>query len=878
MRPHGARRLHLIQSRGRQRPRSSLEADLQRFAKPWYQIRALRIFRDASNLNLSPNLWSGISEALASASHVIYLASPQAAASKWVEKEVEYWLTNRDVARLIIVVTDGDISWDDPSSDFDWERTTCMPRSASGRFSGVPFYLDLRWARRSTDLSLQNPRFKDAVALLAATLHGKSVEDMIGEEVVQHRRTTRIRNLAIGALATLFLAASVAAVVAVRQRTEAFQQRDRAVQSSLLNRVRGELERDSLMTAVQTARESRRRFGATSVVQQTLLEAAGHPTSILTTMREPLDSQPRVVFSPDGAQILSLAQNGVASYAARLRDWRGREQRTFDEVYLARYAGPTHLLIGWPWAQENDAEEDGSWCHNKISAPPVTDYGLVKLQRLDLRTTDSKGVDLPVGFRDATADDRLRVSLCGNYVRLDDGSGRRVGHLRIPGVSDAAFSPDGTRLAVATAQRTSLYDVSRGVDLASVHLADVTGTAPVFSPDAQLIATVDGAATIVSDMSGRERLRHPGVSPVFGPHNLMATVSGTETLLWTNDAAEPQRLAGRDPRFSSDGQWVMTTVDEKLTRIADVGGHELVTLDAVSGQFAQRAPVVLTATASGLVRLHDLRRAAISSPLAGARLWSVPAATLEALAVAPVICVRDCAFPDGAARVSVSLLAVTPGEPGVATIRISPGSSSPSPTASSPGRAGGPTCSGSVAPLEFSPGANGAVAVGCGNGALLVHDENGALRWQGTHDRAITHARFSHDGRELLTASADRSARIWDGVRGGELARFPGHESEVVDAIFSPAADRVATVTARGTLRIWVRSGSTWSAAPVFEVSVPDDVITSAVFGADNTHVFARTRRGLLHRWVLDGDLWLQEYDWVESPSSDELRELGLSQ
>ena len=575
MRPHGARRLHLIQSRGRQRPRSSLEADLQRFAKPWYQIRALRIFRDASNLNLSPNLWSGISEALASASHVIYLASPQAAASKWVEKEVEYWLTNRDVARLIIVVTDGDISWDDPSSDFDWERTTCMPRSASGRFSGVPFYLDLRWARRSTDLSLQNPRFKDAVALLAATLHGKSVEDMIGEEVVQHRRTTRIRNLAIGALATLFLAASVAAVVAVRQRTEAFQQRDRAVQSSLLNRVRGELERDSLMTAVQTARESRRRFGATSVVQQTLLEAAGHPTSILTTMREPLDSQPRVVFSPDGAQILSLAQNGVASYAARLRDWRGREQRTFDEVYLARYAGPTHLLIGWPWAQENDAEEDGSWCHNKISAPPVTDYGLVKLQRLDLRTTDSKGVDLPVGFRDATADDRLRVSLCGNYVRLDDGSGRRVGHLRIPGVSDAAFSPDGTRLAVATAQRTSLYDVSRGVDLASVHLADVTGTAPVFSPDAQLIATVDGAATIVSDMSGRERLRHPGVSPVFGPHNLMATVSGTETLLWTNDAAEPQRLAGRDPRFSSDGQWVMTTVDEKLTRIADVGGHEV---------------------------------------------------------------------------------------------------------------------------------------------------------------------------------------------------------------------------------------------------------------------------------------------------------------
>ena len=210
---------------------------------------------------------------------------------------------------------------------------------------------------------------------------------------------------------------------------------------------------------------------------------------------------------------------------------------------------------------ENDAEEDGSWCHNKISAPPVTDHGLVKLQRLDLRTTDSKGGPASRLSRRNGRRPPARLTLrqlCSSRRRQRPTRGTSTDS----GVSDAAFSPDGTRLAVATAQRTSLYDVSRGVDLASVHLADVTGTAPVFSPDAQLIATVDGAATIVSDMSGRERLRHPGVSPVFGPHNLMATVSGTETLLWTNDAAEPQRLAGRDPRFSSDGQWVMTTVDE----------------------------------------------------------------------------------------------------------------------------------------------------------------------------------------------------------------------------------------------------------------------------------------------------------------------------
>ena len=155
----------------------SLEADLQRFAKPRYQIRALRIFRDASNPEPVAHLWSGISEALASASHVIYLASPQAAASKGWRKEVEYWLTNRDVARLIIVVTDGDISWDDPSSDFDWERTTCMPRSIGSlracrsiwTCDGAPQHRPV-----AAESALQRRR-----RTLAATLHGKSVEDMI---------------------------------------------------------------------------------------------------------------------------------------------------------------------------------------------------------------------------------------------------------------------------------------------------------------------------------------------------------------------------------------------------------------------------------------------------------------------------------------------------------------------------------------------------------------------------------------------------------------------------------------------------------------------------------------------------------------------------
>jgi hypothetical protein len=41
-----------------------LQAGLQRFAKPWWKRRAVRMFRDESSLAANPHLWSSITEAL----------------------------------------------------------------------------------------------------------------------------------------------------------------------------------------------------------------------------------------------------------------------------------------------------------------------------------------------------------------------------------------------------------------------------------------------------------------------------------------------------------------------------------------------------------------------------------------------------------------------------------------------------------------------------------------------------------------------------------------------------------------------------------------------------------------------------------------------
>ena len=43
-----------------------LQSALQRFAKPWWKRRAMRIFRDESSLSANPHLWSSIAEAFGS--------------------------------------------------------------------------------------------------------------------------------------------------------------------------------------------------------------------------------------------------------------------------------------------------------------------------------------------------------------------------------------------------------------------------------------------------------------------------------------------------------------------------------------------------------------------------------------------------------------------------------------------------------------------------------------------------------------------------------------------------------------------------------------------------------------------------------------------
>lgn len=202
---------------------TSLEKALEKFAKPVFKRRALEIFRDSNDLSAAADLGEKIRTGLQESEYFICLASPTYAGSKWCCREAEFWRDHKSVDNFLIVLTEGEIKWDEAANDFDWSATTALPRELSGYFKGEPFYIDFRKAGPPETLNLDNAEFKNRLVLLAATLHQKPVGDLVSEAAVQHRRLIRIRNATIAVLSILLLAAITAGLLALRQKNKALQ-------------------------------------------------------------------------------------------------------------------------------------------------------------------------------------------------------------------------------------------------------------------------------------------------------------------------------------------------------------------------------------------------------------------------------------------------------------------------------------------------------------------------------------------------------------------------------------------------------------------------------------------------------------------------------
>ena len=129
---------------------------------------------------------------------LILLASPEAAASPWVNKEVAYWLDHKSADTLLIAVTEGNTRLGQHARRFHLANGMPLPPVLTGRFVTEPKWVDLAALRERANS--KNAKFIEAGADFAAAIHGLPKEDLLSQEVRQQRRALTLAWSAAGTL------------------------------------------------------------------------------------------------------------------------------------------------------------------------------------------------------------------------------------------------------------------------------------------------------------------------------------------------------------------------------------------------------------------------------------------------------------------------------------------------------------------------------------------------------------------------------------------------------------------------------------------------------------------------------------------------------
>jgi WD40 repeat protein len=479
----------------------ALQAGLQSLGKPWYRRRVLRVFRDKTSLSASPELWPSIVRALAASRYFILLASPEAARSAWVDQEVRWWLEHRSPATMLIGFAGGELAWDRARGAFNPARSTALPPAALDWPGAEPLWVDLRWAREARHVSLRDPRFREVVADLAAPVRGLPKDELIGEDIRQHRRTLRLARGAVAGLLALAVATSASAVVAVRRADEARRQ-ERTATSRLLaaaarNELEGRLDRALLLGAEAL------RLGRTGESRDALVTAMQHDTRRRTYLW-PKARVDAVAFSPDGQL---LASSGLDD---------NRLNGPFPMTVTDLRSGRTVATLSRPARTSDIAfSPDGRLL---AVADGSLDPGAVTFW--DTSTWRQQGTPLPVWGAESLSfskDGRqLAVSAVEGVSVWDVAARRQVGAVPVPENSlgaAMAVNPDSRQVAVGHGDTVRLWSLRNGRLVGASPLATFRAAhrptdnlevrALAFSPDGRLLAAgeLNGMVTVWDTVS-----------------------------------------------------------------------------------------------------------------------------------------------------------------------------------------------------------------------------------------------------------------------------------------------------------------------------------------------------------------------------------------
>jgi WD40 repeat protein len=399
-----------------------------------------------------------------------------------------------------------------------------------------------------------------------------------------------------------------------------------------------------------------------------------------------------------------------------------------------------------------------------------------------------------------------------------------VGHRDL--VEGIAFSPDGTRLATASWDRTAkVWDASTGEALLTLRGHNNGVDAIAFNPDGTRLATAswDTTAKVWDASTGQELLTLSGHNDEVqvvafsadGTRLATGSVDGTAKV-W--DAATGEgllTLSGHNDEvyataFSPDGTRLATGSGDRTTKVWDAStGEALLTLsghdDGVRDvAFNPDGTRLATGSIDGTAKVWDASTGEELLTLFGHTNTIFGVAfdfTGEYLATASA---------DGTAKVW-NVAADVSGNRELFTLA---GHTRP------------------LSDIAFSP-----------DGTRLATSswDHTARVWNATvgHTDAIGDVDFSADGARLATASEDKTAIVWDVATGQEMVILSDHVDAVTGIAFSPDGKRLATSSRDDTVKIWDAA----SGEPLLSIRGDTD-LTCVDFSPDGRWVAAAEEVG----------------------------------